>query len=232
MLALAFLTLFPHALTVSQVTCPCCHLLSASFLWLSFKSNSLFIHAGILLPLFVCFSVRVLSFLSLGRWFLTFQQLSWTLLLFRTTHYEILPGCSQNTLKSALLKFRAVILWMRIFLPPRILDSSMSWSYNQDCPALTSPTISSLFIRIKFSSVPLAFRSSGTCLWKVPSMHFRSLLDCLWLAGLSLQQISEWRPGPVEVTLLAVVWRSPPLCFPDLAGSRLLAQPLPCWSAH
>lgn len=65
MWALAFLTSFLHAPTVSQVTCPCFHLLSALFLKLSFASRSLFIHVGILSFFFPCLVVRILSFLSL-----------------------------------------------------------------------------------------------------------------------------------------------------------------------
>lgn len=67
-----------------------------------------------------------------------------------------------------------------------------------------------LLVRMRSSIAPLFIGSFTTWRRKLPSLLFRSLLDCLWSAVLHRYQsawISPWGPGLVNVRLLLSVYR-------------------------
>lgn len=102
-------------------------------------------------------------------------------------------GRSLKKPKLALLKSRVTVLLILLLPPFRILISTISWSLQSRLPPdFTSPISPSLFVSTRSSSTLLLIGSLTTCVKKLPSMHCKNLLDCLWPSVLSFLQTSGW----------------------------------------
>lgn len=236
MWALAFLTSFLHAPTVSQVTCPCFHLLSAPFLKLSFASSSLFIHVGSLSFFFLLVFLESWVSWVWTRWSLKISRCPGP---FCCSVQDIM-GFSQTVprVHRILLSWSSEFWWSNWFS----LGSSQNPGHQHvmvmqsRLPSPHIPTISSFFISIKSSSVPFPIRSWGICLQQLPSIHSWIACDLLGCPFSRYQSgwISPWRLRRVNggscpeggLICLFLIWQAADTCY-SITYLQLIANPGP-----
>lgn len=113
------------------------------------------------------------------------------------------PGVpSVNSLsnwKFALLKFRALTV-LHLAHIPKIVNSTRAWPLQLRLPpVLTSSISSSVLVGSRsINASPLGVLSV-TRIKKLSPTHSRSLLDCLQIAVLLFQQMSQWLESPSRV---------------------------------
>lgn len=154
------------------------------------------------------------QFLSREEASLKINQLYWTPHLFEAGCHGVL----RRFMKSALLKYRAVMIFFLLFSALKILNSIISWPLPLRPPTASTPLTSySLFLRFSRASPLITFLI--TYVRKFPSTLSRDVLDCLCPAVLTFQLTLEWLKLPTKTR----AWE-------QKASSSCLKKSLPTYS--
>ena len=170
----------------SQDTCPCFHCLCISFLPFSLTSKYWLSHAGLLpsLPLFLHLGIK--SSCTLWRASLNICQLCSAFLSLRAVSQGAILTNSLKSWNFAFPKFRILNLLFTWPFSLGTVNSTSTWSLQPRLPPCLTSLISSLALVTVRSSM------ASSLVGLLSSIHSRSLLDCLQLMVLLLQQISGW----------------------------------------
>jgi len=118
----------------------------------------------------------------------------------RTVCQGILSNSALNWLKFILLKCSVLTPFFTRPMFLRITSSAKAWSLRPRLLLiLTSFMISFVLVSTRSNSASPLVSLSNTWTRKLPSMDYRSVLDCVQLSLLFSQQISRWLKTPIRM---------------------------------